>query len=71
MASDFNLFPPVITNFGVFKGGPPASKPSHFHCPSCWAEDFYVQGTERRCARCHQSSAPVMLLCTPLVCPSS
>lgn len=52
----------VITNFN--------RKPPHLHCPTCWGEDFRVNANnDAFCNRC--SPAPQMLVCTPIICPSS
>jgi hypothetical protein len=68
MSVDFILYPPIITNFGVFKGGPQGQRlpDRHYHCPVCHGKataDFSI------CPQCGHNGMP--LVCTPFICASS
>lgn len=51
-------------------GWPAGVKPPHWHCPSCWGEDYRLDHLWMiRCNRCEPG--PLMTYCTPMNCGSS
>jgi len=66
---DWSSFRPAantITSDDIGK----APKPPHLHCPMCWGDEFYHNGTANVCVKC-VGIAPSPIVCIPEICGSS